>query len=244
MTDNFIFGIRTVIEAINSGKKIEKILFKRDLQGQIFNELFTLAKENNIPFQFVPVEKINKFTRKNHQGVIAYLSLIEFQDIEQITQMVFEQGKLPLFLILDGVTDVRNFGSIARSAECAGVQAIVIKSKGSAPVSNDAIKTSAGALFKIPVAKVNDLVKIIYYFKNSGLQIVAATEKAEDYHFKADFTLPTAIVMGAEDIGISENILNVADFKVKIPIMGEIASLNVSNAASVVIYEAVRQRLS
>lgn len=243
MTDNFIFGIRTVIEAINSGKKIEKILFKKDLQGLIFNELFSLAKDNNIPFQFVPVEKINKFTRKNHQGVIAYISLIEFQDIEQITQMVFEQGKLPLFLILDGVTDVRNFGSIARSAECAGVQAIIIKSKGSAPVSNDAIKTSAGALFKIPVAKVNDLVKTINYLKNSGLQIVAATEKANDFYFKADFSIPTAVVMGSEDLGISNNILDVVDQKVKIPILGEISSLNVSNAASVVIYEAVRQRL-
>lgn len=242
MKDNFIFGIRTVIEAINSGKKIEKIMFKRDLKGQNYNELFNLAKENNIPFQFVPNEKINKYTRKSHQGVIAFISLIEFADMEQLTQMVFDQGKTPLFLILDGITDIRNFGSITRSAECAGVQGIIIKSKGSAPVNSDAIKTSAGALFKIPIAKVNDLSKAINYLKDSGLQIVAATEKADDFYYKADFTIPTAIVMGSEDVGISHKILNLSNATVKIPIMGEIKSLNVSNAATVLMYEAVRQR--
>lgn len=244
MKENFIFGIRTVIEAINSGKKIEKILFKKDLKGTIFNELFGLAKKNNIVFQFVPIEKINKFTRKNHQGVIAFISLIDFVDVEEVTQMVYDNGQVPLFLILDGVTDVRNFGSIARSAECAGVQAVIIRSKGSAPINNDAIKTSAGALFKIPVAKTNDLKKTINYLKNSGLQIVAATEKATDFYFKTDFTVPTAIVMGAEDIGISNSILDISDQKIKIPINGEIESLNVSNAASVIMFEAVRQRMN
>ncbi len=244
MKENFIFGIRTVIEAIDSGKNIEKIFFKNGLNGQLFNELHSLARQYKIPVQFVPIEKINKFTRKNHQGVVAMVSLIEYTNIEQLTPMIYEDGKTPLFLILDGVTDVRNFGSIARSAECAGVNAIIIKSKGSAPISSDAIKTSAGALFKIPVAKSDNLSETINFLQNSGLQIVAATEKATNLHYETNFCLPTAIIMGAEDVGVSRELLEIVDEKIKIPIIGEIKSLNVSNAASVIVFEAVRQRLT
>jgi len=243
MKENFIYGIRTVIEAINSGKNIEKILFKVGLKGQIFSELQEIVKQNRIPFQFVPAERINRFTQKNHQGVIAFVSLVEYTDIESLTQMLFDDGKVPLYLILDGITDVRNFGSIARSAECAGVNAIIIPNKGSAQINNDAIKTSAGALFKIPVAKVGSLKNTVRFLKNSGFHIFAATEKGSVYHFDADYTVPSAIILGAEDVGISTEMLKMTDTPVKIPILGEIESLNVSNAASVVMYEVVRQRL-
>ncbi len=244
MKKNYIYGIRTAIEAIKSGKTIEKILFKKDLKGELFNELFNIAKSNQIPFQFVPIEKINRITTANHQGVVAFVSLIEYTTIEDVTQFVFEQGKIPLFLILDGITDVRNFGSIARTSECAGVQAIIIRDKGSAEINEDAIKTSAGALFKIPIVRTSNINNTIKYLKYSGLQIIAASEKASLYHFETDFSLPTAIIMGAEDKGISTDLLKISNFVVKIPILGEIESLNVSNAASVIIYEAVRQRCS
>jgi 23S rRNA (guanosine2251-2'-O)-methyltransferase len=243
MQKNFIYGIRTVIEAINSGQNIEKILFRTELKGDLSNELFNLAKEYHIPFQFVPVERINRFTSKNHQGVIAFVSLIEYTDIEQLTPMIFEEGKTPLYLILDGITDVRNFGSIARSAECAGVNAIIIPEKGSAQINDDAIKTSAGALFKIPVAKVSSLQKATKYLKNSGFQIFAATEKGSIFYYEADFSSPSAIIIGAEDIGVSTEMLKTADFTIKIPILGQIDSLNVSNATSIIIYEVVRQRI-
>ncbi|MBN2893968.1 MAG: 23S rRNA (guanosine(2251)-2'-O)-methyltransferase RlmB [Bacteroidales bacterium] len=244
MKKNYIYGIRTVIEAIDSGQIIEKILFRKDLNGQLFNELFAIVKNNNIPFQFVPAEKINRLSQKNHQGVIAFISLIEYTDIEQLTQMVIEEGKVPLFLFLDGITDVRNFGSIARTAECAGVHAIVIKEKGSAQINEDAIKTSAGALFKIPVARVFSFTKLIRFLKDSGFRIVSATEKGSVNYFEVDYTLPTAIIMGAEDVGVSVDLLKMSDFTVKIPILGEIESLNVANATSVIVYEAVKQRLT
>ncbi len=244
MKNNFIYGIRTVIEAINSGKIIDKILFKSDLTGKLFGELLSLTKDYKIPFQYVPVQKINRITNRNHQGVIAFLSPIEYSDIEEITQRVFEQGKLPLFLILDGITDVRNFGAIARTAECAGINAIIIPIKGSAQLNEDAIKTSAGALYKIPVARVSSLYKTTKFLKNSGLQIISASEKGSINYFENDFSSPTAIIMGAEDRGVSTEMLKLSDKVVKIPILGTIESLNVANAASIIIYEAVKQRLT
>ncbi len=243
MKKNFVYGIRAIIEAINSGQTIEKILLKNNLKGQLFSELYNLAKIHKIPFQFVPVEKINRFTTKNHQGAIAFLSLIEYADIEAITQKLFDEGKLPLFLILDGVTDVRNFGAIARTAECAGVDAIIIRTKGAAQINNDAIKTSAGALYKIPVARVQNLTKTVKFLKNSGIIVVAASEKGSVYHFQHDFTMPSAIIMGSEDRGPSTEMLKIADKVVKIPMLGTIDSLNVANAASIIVYEAVRQRV-
>lgn len=240
---NFIYGFRTIIEAIDSGKTVEKVLLKKNLQGELYGELFTIIKQNKIPFQFVPEEKLNRLTKKNHQGTIAFLSLIEYTNIEELSQMTMEEGKVPLFLMLDGVTDVRNFGSIARTAECAGVHGIITKTKGSAQINNDAIKTSAGALYKIPVARSSNFPNLVKFFKDSGFNIVAATEKGDKNYFEIDYTLPTVIIMGAEDVGVSTELLKISDSLAKIPILGGIESLNVSNAASIIIYEAAKQRI-
>ncbi len=239
---DFLFGIRSVIEAIRSGKEIEKILVKKGLQGELYDELVDTMKEYGIAWQTVPVERINRATRKNHQGVIAFVSAITYQDLENTLIGLFEEGKNPLVLVLDGITDIRNMGAIARSAECAGVHAIVIPEKGGAPINADAVKTSAGALHNIPVARVKNLFKSVEYLQNSGLQIVAATEKGSKNYTEVDYTKPTAIVMGAEDKGVSSQLLKLCDEKAQIPIMGTIGSLNVSVAAGVLVYEVVRQR--
>lgn len=240
---DFIFGIRSVIEAINSDKNIDKLMVRSGLQGELYYELMTLVKKMQIPVQYVPNERINRVTNKNHQGVLAFISPIEFQNLEQILPLLYEKGKVPLFIMLDKVTDVRNFGAITRSAECANVDAVIIPDKGSARISADAVKTSAGALHKIPVCREKSLSKTIRFLQESGVQIVAATEKATEFYYHIDFTLPTAILMGAEDQGVSAEYLKVCDKMVKIPILGEIESLNVSVAASIMIYEAVKQRL-
>ena len=241
---NFIFGIRAIIEAIKAGKQIDKLMIRSGLKGELIYELMALVKELQIPFQYVPNERINRVTMKNHQGVLAFISPIEFQSIENILPVIYEQGKTPLFVILDKVTDVRNFGAITRTAECAGVDAIIIPEKGSAQISGDAVKTSAGALLKIPVCRVKNLAKTIKFLQESGIQIVASTEKANDLYYTVDFSIPTAILMGAEDTGVDMEYLRVADKMVKIPILGEIESLNVSVAASIMIYEAVKQRIN
>ena len=241
---DYIFGIRAVIEAIKSGKEIDKILIKRGLAGDIYQELFSLVRENKIPFQYVPIEKLNRVTRKNHQGVIAFLSVIIYQDIENIIPALFEQGENPFILILDGITDVRNLGAIARSAECAGVHAIVIPDKGSAQINADAMKTSAGALNYIPVCRSRNLVTTIKYLQNCGLTTVAATEKAKDNYYLHDFQKPLTLVMGSEESGISPEILRIAESWLKVPIVGKIESLNVSAAASILIFEVVRQRIA
>ncbi len=241
---DFIFGIRAVIEAIKAGKQIDKLMIKAGLKGELFFELIKLTKDLQIPFQYVPNERINRVTMKNHQGVLAFISPIEFQNIENILPSIFEAGKTPLIVILDKVTDVRNFGAITRTAECANVDAIIIPEKGSAQISGDAVKTSAGALLKIPVCRVKNLSETIKYLQQSGIQLVAATEKASDFYYKVDFLIPTAILLGAEDRGVDMEYLKVADQMVKIPILGEIESLNVSVAASILMYEAVKQRLN
>jgi len=241
---DYIFGIRAVIEAIKSGKQIDKLMIKTGLKGELFFELIELVKSLQIPIQYVPNERINRITMKNHQGVLAFISPIEFQNIENILPSLFEEGRTPFFVILDKVSDVRNFGAITRSAECAGVDAIIIPEKGSARISADAVKTSAGALLKLPVCRVKSLSSTIKFLQESGIQIVAATEKASDLYYQTDFTAPTAILMGAEDTGVAMEFLRVADKMVKIPIMGEIESLNVSVAASILMYEAVKQRMS
>ncbi len=240
---DYIFGIRAIIEAIKSGRTMEKLLVKKGLQGELFQELSSLVRKENIPIQYVPYQKINKITRKNHQGVIAYISPIEFQDLEHLLPGIFEKGENPLFLILDQISDVRNFGAITRTAECAKINAVIVPTKGSAQISSDAIKTSAGALLKIPICRSTNLFNTIKYMANSGIQIVSATEKSEDLYYDIDYTKPTAIVMGSEDHGVSSEILKISDYLAKIPILGEIESLNVSVASSVIIYEAVRQRL-
>lgn len=240
--EDYIYGIRAIMEAISTGRVIEKILIRKGLNNDLFRQLLNLARENQIPLQFVPLERINRITRKNHQGAVAFISAVEYQDIEILLPGIFEQGKTPLLLVVDHITDVRNFGAIARSAECAGVDAIIIPEKGMARIGADAVKTSAGALHHIPVCKIKNLRQTIRFLKNSGLKIVAATEKAEKVYTDANLTSPLAIVVGSEDTGISEPVLTLSDEQLKIPILGKIESLNVSVSAALMIYEAVRQR--
>ena len=240
--EDFIFGTRAIIEAIKNGKTVEKVLIKKGLNNELIKELNFLIRENNIATQLVPVEKINRITRKNHQGVIAFISPIVFDNIENVLPGIYESGEQPLLLVLDQITDVRNFGAIVRSAECAGVQAIIIPEKGMARIGADAVKTSAGALHHLPICKVNNLFKTIQFLSDSGIHIVAATEKGEKLYTNANFNRPVAIVMGSEDDGISKQILDIANEQLKIPIRGQIESLNVSVSAALMIYEAVRQR--
>lgn len=237
-----IFGIRAVIEAIEAGKEIDKIIVRKDMQGDLARELFAMLNSNSIPVQRVPIERLDRYTRKNHQGVIAFLSAITYERIEDIVPFLYENGKVPFIILLDGITDVRNFGAIARTCEVAGVDAIVIPAKGSVTVNADAVKTSAGALLKIPVCKEQSLTSTIKYLKDCGIKVVAATEKAHKIYTETDYNMPVAIVMGAEDTGVSSENLRIVDELVKIPQFGTIASLNVSVAAGVLIYEAVRQK--
>jgi 23S rRNA (guanosine2251-2'-O)-methyltransferase len=241
--NNYIFGIRSIIEAINAGKEIDKVLIKKGLTGDLSKELIDLLRENNVNCQYVPIERIDRITRKNHQGVLAFISAIEYQSLENTLISVFERGEVPLVVVLDSVTDVRNMGAIARSAECAGVHAIVVPEKGSAVVNADAIKTSAGALHDIPVCRVKSLDLAIKYLKNSGLTIACASEKGGQNYFNCNLSGPLAIVMGAEDTGISTALLKYADVTAKIPLMGKIGSLNVSVAAGILLFETVKQRL-
>ena len=240
---NLIFGIRAVIEAVKAGKELERLFVQSGLKNELHIELTTTLRQHNIPFQYVPVEKLNRITTKNHQGVVGYLSSVKYHKIENIIPTLFEEGKTPLILILDRITDVRNFGAIARTAECSGVHAIVIPSRGAAQINADAIKTSAGALHKVPVCREDNLKTVISLLKESGLQIISCTEKANDYYFQIDFTVPTAIIMGSEENGISNEYLQRSDAKAKIPLMGEIGSLNVSVATGIILYEAVSQRM-
>jgi 23S rRNA (guanosine2251-2'-O)-methyltransferase len=240
--EDYIFGTRAVIEAIKNGRNIERVLIKKGLDNTLFTELFQLVKESNIPFQFVPVEKINRITRKNHQGIVAYISAVEYSDLETLVPGLFEAGVDPLILVLDQVTDVRNFGAIVRTAECAGVHAVVIPEKGMARIGADAVKTSAGALHSVSVCKVKSLHAAIQFLKNSGIKISAATEKATQLFTQSEMNTPLAIIMGSEDIGISSSILQLTDEQVKIPLFGKIESLNVSVATGLMIYEAIRQR--
>ena len=241
--DNMIFGLRPIIEALKSGKQIDKLLVQNGLKNELFGEMMSLLKKHNVVYQYVPVEKLNRLTSKNHQGVVGYISSIEYSKIEKVLPMVFDAGKTPLILILDRITDVRNFGAIARTAECAGVDAIVIPARGAAQINADAIKTSTGALHKIPVCKEDNLKDVIHYLRESGLQVIACTEKTTDMYYAQDYTLPVAIMMGSEEDGISPEFLKLADAHAKIPLMGKIGSLNVSVAAGVILYEAVKQRL-
>lgn len=244
MTKNkeIVFGIRAVSELIESGQELEKIYFRKGLQGELANALISKTRKSGIPIQFVPQEKLNQFTRKNHQGVVALISPILYHKLDQLIPSIYEKGETPLLLVLDGITDVRNFGAISRSAECAGVHGLVIPQIGSARIQEDAVKTSAGALLSIPVCRVPVLKEALDLIRNSGISILGATEKAADSFYTADMNIPLAIVMGSEEKGIHPSILALCDQEVRIPVHGTIASLNVSVAASLMIYEAVRQR--
>ncbi len=238
-----IFGIHPVVEAIRSGKEIEKIFVQKNIANKLMAEINTAIREFNIPVQFVPVEKLNHLVKSaNHQGVIAMLSPIGYQDLDNIIPVVFEKGETPLVLILDRITDVRNLGAIARSAECAGVHAIVVPSRGSGQINSDAIKSSAGAIFNIPICRSENLKNTIELLKKSGLTIIACTEKTEMTIYKTDLSVPLAIVLGSEEDGISEEYLKLCDVRSKIPLFGNTESLNVSVSAGVILYEAVRQR--
>ncbi len=237
-----IFGIRAVLEAIDAGKELDKVILRRDMSSDIARQLLHRLGGLPVPVQRVPVEKLNRLTDKNHQGVIAFMSPIQFSHIEDIIPSVYEEGRVPSVVVLDGITDVRNLGAIARTCSCAGVDALLLPSRGVASINADAVKTSAGALHTMPVCRVENLRNGLRFLKDSGLQLVAATEHSVVDYTQADFRLPVAIVMGAEDAGISDEILDMCDVKVRIPMSGTIESLNVSVAAGVMMYEMVRQR--
>lgn len=239
-----IFGIRAVIEAINSGKTIDKVFLQKGLRGELFNELDQLLRSNAISTSFVPSEKLNRLTKKNHQGVVAFISPVTFYELDSLVLNVIESGEIPKFLVLDQLSDVRNFGAIIRTAECTGVHGIIIQKKGGAPVNADAVKTSAGAIFKMPICKVDHIKDAIYHLQSSGIHVVAATEKAKETLYDIDFKVPIAIVMGSEGKGVSPSVLKIVDQQAKLPILGEIASLNVSVACGAFLYEVVRQRIS
>lgn len=241
--NDYIFGLRAVMEAIEAGKEIDKILIKKDLNGDLSGQLLAMAKEYRIPVQRVPIQKIDKITRKNHQGVIAILSAVTYYSLEHLVPQLYEDGVLPFVVLLDGITDVRNFGAIARTCECVGADAIVIPSHGSVGVTGDAVKTSAGALLHIPVCRERNILSAVRYLKDNGYTVVAVSEKADINYTEIDYTGPVALVMGAEDTGISPEVLRQCSTFASIPMFGKIGSLNVSVAAGVLMYEVVRQRL-
>ncbi|WMN07827.1 23S rRNA (guanosine(2251)-2'-O)-methyltransferase RlmB [Marivirga arenosa] len=239
---DYIFGTRAVIEAIHSGKEMDNIYIQKDVRNELVSELMDLCKERKVPFTKVPIEKLNRITRKNHQGVIAMVSAVSYASLDNVINDAYAKGKDPLILILDRITDVRNFGAIARSAECAGVDAIVIPFKGSAQINSDAVKTSAGALHYIPVCRENNLKGTVEYLQQNGLQVVACTEKGTELIYDMPMAQPLAIIMGSEEDGISNDLIRTADHLAKIPMTGKIASLNVSVSAAIAVFEAVRQR--
>jgi 23S rRNA (guanosine2251-2'-O)-methyltransferase len=238
--EDFVFGMQSVLETLKSDKEIDKLLLQKELKH--FEEIEILAKQRGVPIQRVPLEKLNRVTMKNHQGAIAFVSSVNFAVLSNVVTASFESGEVPLILLLDRITDVRNFGAICRSAECSGVHGVVVPTRGAAQINGDAMKTSSGALNFVPVCRENDLWNAIKYLKNSGFQVVACTEKSKDYVYQADYTIPTVIVMGSEEDGISENLLQEADARVKIPLKGRVESLNVSVATGIILFEAVRQR--
>ncbi|MFA6950303.1 MAG: 23S rRNA (guanosine(2251)-2'-O)-methyltransferase RlmB [Lentimicrobiaceae bacterium] len=241
--NNLIYGIRPAIEAIKAGKEVDKLFLQTGLKGELIPELRKLINENHIPYQYVPVEKLNRMTRGNHQGVACYISEVIYQPLDVLLMSVFEKGETPLFIILDRITDVRNMGAIARSAVCAGAHGIIIPDRGGAPVNADAVKTSAGALNIIPVHKSSNLKTTIEYLKQSGLRIVSVSEKGKTDYFNSQLTGPLALIMGSEEDGVSGEYLSRSDEVIRIPMQGEISSLNVSVAAGIVLFDVVRQNL-
>lgn len=237
-----IFGIRPVMEALDAGQTLNKVLLQKGVRGELFNEMLEALKAANAPFQFVPVERLNKVTRKNHQGVVCFVSPVAYHRVEDLLPSIYEEGRDPLFLVLDRITDVRNFGAIARTAECAGVDAIIIPDKGGVSVTGDAMKTSAGALMKIPVCREENIKSVLAYLQESGIQLVGCTEKTDQLIYDIDYTRPTAIIMGSEEDGISPEFMKRCDELAKIPMAGEIGSLNVAVSSGVILYELVRQR--
>ncbi len=239
---DIIYGIRAVIEALRSGQHLERVFIQKNLKGDLYKELMLELHQSTTPLSKVPVERINKFTRKNHQGVVGLISPIQYHTLDHLVPQLFESGKTPLIVVLDEITDVRNFGAIARTAECLGVDGIVIPIRGGAQVNEDSIKTSAGALNYLPVCREKNLPDSLRYLQASGYSIIACSEKTENYLADADFTVPTALIMGSEERGISDEMMAMADVIVKVKMEGEIESLNVSVATGMALYEIQRQR--
>lgn len=242
MENNLIFGIRPVAEAIESGKRIEKLYLRKGAEGPLMQELRDLCVRHRVHVQEVPVEKLNRLVRGNHQGVVAQIAAIEYVELTDILERVPED-ETPLVVLFDGVTDVRNFGAIARSAECAGAHGLIVPLKNAAPVNGEAIRSSAGALTTIPVCRVGSVRNTVKQLQMEGFQAVAATEKSRKLLYDADFRRPTLLIMGSEDTGISKEVLKLCDEQLAIPMIGRVESLNVSAAAAVMLFEAVRQRI-
>lgn len=240
--ENQIFGIRAIIEAIQAGASVDKVYIQKEATGDLMKDLMKVMKRGNVKFSYVPVEKLNRLTPNNHQGAVATISPISFYDIETLINTVTESGKTPLFLILDQISDARNFGAIIRTAECTGVDGIIIQKSGSAPVNGDTVKTSAGAIFNVPICKVEHIKDAIFYLQGSGIKTVAANEKTDKNIYDVNLNEPVAIIMGSEDRGINPSVLKIVDEKAKLPMFGSIGSLNVSVACGAFLYEAVRQR--
>lgn len=242
-TDTLIYGIRPVLEAFDAGRTIDKILFQSGLQGDLFREILKQARDQEIPYQFVPIQKIHRITTKNHQGVVAFISPVIYQTLENIVPQIYEDGLVPFLLVLDRITDVRNFGALVRTAESAGVQAVIVPSRGAAAIHEDAIKTSAGALLRMPIVRSPNLKHSLTYLRDSGIRISGVTEKTDRLFYDEDYTLPQALLLGSEEDGISPAYLPFCASMVKIPMMGSIESLNVSVAGGIVMFEVVTQRL-
>lgn len=242
LSNEIIFGVHPVIEALKAGVEMEKLLIQNSARSPQISEIMRLARQMAIPFQLVPIEKLNRLTRKNHQGVIAMTAQVSYQKLSSLLPMIFEAAMEPFLLVLDRITDVRNMGAIARSAEASGVHALVVPNRGSAQINAEAIKTSTGALHRVNICREDHLKTTLHFLKESGLKIVAVTEKASVEYWKADLSGPVALILGAEDTGISEEYLKLADVRIKMPMLGEIQSLNVSVAAGIACYEVVRQR--
>ena len=241
--EHLIFGIRAIIEAIQAGAAIDKVFIQKEISGELMKDLMKVMKRANVNFSYVPVEKLNRLTPNNHQGAVASISPIGFIDLEHLVDATVESGKVPLFLILDQISDARNFGAIIRTAECTGVNGIIVQKAGSAPVNGDTVKTSAGAVFNVPICKVEHIKDAIFYLQGSGIKTVAATEKTDQTIYDIDLKEPVAIIMGSEDRGINPSVLKIVDEKAKLPMFGTIGSLNVSVACGAFLYEAVRQRI-
>jgi 23S rRNA (guanosine2251-2'-O)-methyltransferase len=239
---DFIYGTWPVMEAIKASKEFEKVLIQHGLRNEVIKEVIFELKKLDIPYQFVPIEKLNRVTRKNHQGIIAYLSPVTFSKIEHVLPGIFEKGEDPFLIVLDKITDVRNFGAILRTASCTGVHAVVIPAKGSALLNSDTVKSSAGAIYTLPICRSDNLKDTLDYLKNSGLKILAATEKGDNIYYDEQLTGPVALIMGSEGEGVSPEYLKRSDILVKIPMVGTIYSLTVSVAAGVMLYEIFRQR--
>ncbi len=240
--EHVIFGIRAIIEAISAGKEVDKVFIQKEISGELMKDLMKVMKRNSINFSYVPVEKLNRLTPSNHQGAVASISPIGFMDLEQLIEATLESNKKPLFLILDQLSDARNFGAIIRTAECTGVNGIIVQKSGSAPVNGDTVKTSAGAVFNVPICKVEHIKDAIYLLQANGIKTVAATEKCDQTIYDLQLNEPLAIIMGSEERGVNPSVLKIVDEKAKLPMFGTIGSLNVSVACGAFLYEIVRQR--